>query len=140
MLVLARRLNERILIPCIRAAVRVVSIHNGQVRLGVEAPPEVAVFREEIYSGRPPAAAAAASDGAAHPARPHHPLRARLNDVGLGLARLCRRLRGQLPPDALAALKKVRDEFDALAEKVRPLLTAADPAALPVEPAACAQL
>lgn len=57
MLVLSRRLNEKLLIPCIRTVIQVLSIQGGQVRLGVDAPSEVAVFREEIYQRtRPPVA------------------------------------------------------------------------------------
>jgi carbon storage regulator CsrA len=40
MLVLARRLNERILFPCIQAAIEVVAVRGSVVRLGIEAPPE----------------------------------------------------------------------------------------------------
>ena len=47
MLVLARRLNERIVIPSIQAAIQVVGIQGGIVRLGFEAPTDVKVFREE---------------------------------------------------------------------------------------------
>ena len=140
MLVLARRLNERLLIPCIRAAIRVVSIQNGQVRLGVEAPSEVAVFREEIYSGVPAPAEAEAPDAAAKLRRLQQLLRNRLGNVGRGLTQLCRQLGDRLPPAAVAALDQVCGEFDALAEKVRPLVMAAEPPAAPLEPAACAQL
>ena len=48
MLVLSRKLGERILIGD-RIVVTVVRLDRGQVRLGIEAPPEIAVFREEIY-------------------------------------------------------------------------------------------
>jgi carbon storage regulator len=47
MLVLSRRLGERIMIGD-RIVVTVVRLDNGHVRLGVEAPREMAVFREEI--------------------------------------------------------------------------------------------
>ena len=47
MLVLSRKLGERIVIGD-RIVVTVVKLDNGQVRLGIEAPREIAVFREEI--------------------------------------------------------------------------------------------
>src|SRR4051794_366078 len=47
MLVLSRKLGEKIVIGD-RIVVTVVKLDNGQVRLGIEAPREVAVFREEI--------------------------------------------------------------------------------------------
>jgi carbon storage regulator len=47
MLVLSRRFGERIIIGE-RIVVTVVKLDRGQVRLGIEAPREIAVFREEI--------------------------------------------------------------------------------------------
>jgi carbon storage regulator len=47
MLVLARKLGERIMIGD-RIVVTVVKLDQARVRLGVEAPREVPVFREEI--------------------------------------------------------------------------------------------
>ena len=48
MLVLSRRLNEKLLFPDIGTAVQVLSVKGSTVRLGIEAPPEVTVLREEI--------------------------------------------------------------------------------------------
>jgi two-component system, OmpR family, response regulator len=48
MLVLSRRLNETLLFPGIDASIRVVEIKQGVVRLGIEAPREVAVLRGEL--------------------------------------------------------------------------------------------
>lgn len=47
MLVLSRKLGERIVIGD-RIVVTVVKLDHGQVRLGIEAPRKIAVFREEI--------------------------------------------------------------------------------------------
>ena len=47
MLVLSRKLGENIVIGD-RVVVTVVKLDNGQVRLGIEAPQEIGVFREEI--------------------------------------------------------------------------------------------
>src|SRR6516165_602722 len=47
MLVLSRKLGERIVIGD-RIIVTVVKLDHGQVRLGIEAPREIAVLREEI--------------------------------------------------------------------------------------------
>jgi len=46
-LVLSRKLGERILIGD-KISVTVVKIGHGGVRIGVEAPPELAVVREEL--------------------------------------------------------------------------------------------
>jgi len=47
MLVLSRKLNEKIVIDG-GIVVTVVKIDRNQVRIGIEAPGHVAVFREEI--------------------------------------------------------------------------------------------
>ena len=49
MLVLSRKVGERILIGD-RVTVTVVRITGGGVRLGIEAPPEMAVIREELQT------------------------------------------------------------------------------------------
>jgi carbon storage regulator len=55
MLVLSRKVNEKIVIDG-AIVVTVVKIEGGQVRLGIEAPAHVKVFRQEILgkAGRTP--------------------------------------------------------------------------------------
>jgi len=48
MLVLSRRLNEKVVFPALGVTVQVVSVKPGVVRLGIEAPSEVRVLREEL--------------------------------------------------------------------------------------------
>ena len=48
MLVLTRRLGEVIRVGD-NVTVRVLEVKGNQVRLGVEAPPEVRIYREEVY-------------------------------------------------------------------------------------------
>jgi carbon storage regulator len=50
MLVLSRKLNEKIVIDG-GIVVTVVKIDRNQIRLGIEAPTNVRVFREEIAGG-----------------------------------------------------------------------------------------
>ena len=132
MLVLSRRLNEKLLIPCIGTAVQVLSIHGGQVRLGVDAPPEVAVFREEIYDGE-----ALSKRPAAATERPSGMLRNRLAALALGLDRLHAQTQGQLSPGAEAALHQLGDAFDELARVLNTVLDAAAREAK--RPAGCAR-
>ena len=47
MLVLTRRINERIMIGD-HIVVTVLEVHGDQVRIGVDAPREIKVFREEV--------------------------------------------------------------------------------------------
>jgi carbon storage regulator len=51
MLVLSRKLNEKIVIDG-GIVVTVVKIDRNQIRLGIEAPVHVRVFREEIASAK----------------------------------------------------------------------------------------
>lgn len=47
MLVLSRKLDESIIIGE-NIRLTVVKIDGGQIRLGIEAPPEVAIYRQEL--------------------------------------------------------------------------------------------
>jgi carbon storage regulator len=49
MLVLSRRVGQRILFPALNVTVRVIAVQGGGVRLGIEAPPEVDILREELH-------------------------------------------------------------------------------------------
>lgn len=49
MLVLGRKVGERIVVPDFNVVVTVVSVKGGQVRLGVSAPAEVGVYRDELW-------------------------------------------------------------------------------------------
>jgi carbon storage regulator len=48
MLILSRRVNERIFIGD-NIVVSVVEVRGDQVKLGIEAPRDVKVFRQEVY-------------------------------------------------------------------------------------------
>jgi carbon storage regulator len=49
MLVLSRKLNEKIVIDG-GIVITVVKVEGGQVRLGIEAPSDVKVYREELLA------------------------------------------------------------------------------------------
>ena len=120
MLVLSRRLNEKLLIPGIRTAIQVLSIQGGQVRLGIDAPPEIAVFREEIYKCDPEESAS--DKGAAAPRdRIAALLRNRLARLALGLDRLQRQMEEKLGASARTSLDQLGDEFDELVRLVNDL-------------------
>jgi carbon storage regulator len=49
MLVLSRKLGERILVPHCELALTVLAIEGNAVRLGISAPEAVRVYREEVW-------------------------------------------------------------------------------------------
>jgi carbon storage regulator len=56
MLVLSRRIGERIVIDG-QITVKIIEVQGEKVRLGIEAPADVRVLREELLAGKTPAAA-----------------------------------------------------------------------------------
>ena len=48
MLILTRKSNQSIVIDN-QVMVKVIRIHGNQVQLGIEAPPRIKVYRQEIY-------------------------------------------------------------------------------------------
>jgi carbon storage regulator len=49
MLVLSRKVGERIAMPQCNVAVTVIAIKGKAVRLGISAPEDVPVYREEVW-------------------------------------------------------------------------------------------
>jgi carbon storage regulator CsrA len=49
MLVLSRKPGERIVVPHLELAVTVLAVEGKAVRLGIAAPEDVAVYREEVW-------------------------------------------------------------------------------------------
>ena len=49
MLVLSRKVREQICLPGLDVVVTVLEVRGGKVRLGITAPDEIAVFREELW-------------------------------------------------------------------------------------------
>jgi carbon storage regulator CsrA len=116
MLVLSRKLNEKVLFPDIQAAVQVVAIKPGVVRLGVEAPRDVAVVRAEIQGPaveKAPALKRLAGEAAGGlPRELVHLLRNRLNAAAIGLAVLRRQRQLGLSQEADATLDQTEREIE----------------------------
>jgi carbon storage regulator len=49
MLVLTRSTDERIVIGGGLIWITIVAVRDGRVRIGIDAPPEIAIHREEVY-------------------------------------------------------------------------------------------
>jgi carbon storage regulator len=57
MLVLSRKVGEQIVVPQYKVVVTVLAIKGNVIRLGISAPDDVAVYREELLTTTPPARA-----------------------------------------------------------------------------------
>jgi carbon storage regulator CsrA len=119
---------EKIIFPGINITVQVVAVKSGAVRLGIEAPPEVTVLREEVWAraetqerGVP-----LLPDCAAGPTlcQLHHLLRNWLDVAGIGLALLRRQMQPGLAEAAL-------DSFDREIGKLRQQMQSMGREALP---------
>ena len=49
MLVLSRKIGERIVLPETGVSISVLGVHGKRVRIGIEAPRTVSVHREEVW-------------------------------------------------------------------------------------------
>jgi len=121
MLVLSRRLNEKLLFPDIGTAVQVLSVKGSTVRLGIEAPPEVTVLREEIPHLRTEWAGAAPASGPAN--QNSRDLLARLVDsrlrvAGSGLDLLREHLEAGRAEDALGLVGRLAEDLRLLQRRL----------------------
>jgi carbon storage regulator CsrA len=136
-LVLARRVNEKIVLPSIRTTIGIVSLKPTLVRLGIDGPSSVTVLREEVFQrARVPAAPAPEDSAGVRLALPEGAVRDRLNTITVGLALL----RGQLPGSGAERLRglldRVEGELHALRLQVEEALEREDGALSPAVPAA----
>lgn len=114
MLVLSRRLHEKILLPSLPAAIQVVSIKPGVVRIGIEAPPEVSVLRGELT----PHEAAVPAPALAQDAPLRQLVQKRLEVIRSGLALLQREIAFDLKSDAEMTLEKLDEDVRLLQERL----------------------
>lgn len=123
MLVLTRRPKEKIVFPTIRTEVQILGMHGGQVRLGIEAPPQVSVLRDELRDAAKSWESGeiepvGGPGGAASRREFHHHIRNRLNDIGLTLGVLRCHLEKGKTDVAEESLKKVEEDFRILNEEL----------------------
>jgi len=119
MLVLSRKLKQKIVLPALNIAVQVVEFRHGQVRLGIEAPPEVTVLREEVlnrsgvWQAQTAGTPSAAADKNALPDFGQQ-LRDRLRNTGMSLGLLRLLLDAGQTEEAKATLAQIQDDFQLL--------------------------
>jgi carbon storage regulator CsrA len=118
MLVLSRRLNEKICIPHIKTTVQVVAITPGGIRLGIDAPSDVQIFREEVQDRKaqwqPPPAQADVSDLQ----QVNQMLRKRLQVNHKGLAVLRRQMQTGALEEAEQTLEHLEEDLGLLWERL----------------------
>jgi carbon storage regulator CsrA len=133
MLVISRRPKEKIVFPAIDTCIQVLGLRQGQVRLGIKAPPDLVVLREELQAPAPQGeeAPAAEQEGESAEGRHwqptaadsptvsrlrevRHALRNRLNEAGLSVALLRLHLHNGRLDDAEETLSRIEEEFRAL--------------------------
>jgi carbon storage regulator CsrA len=120
LLVLSRRLKEKLYFPGIRTVIQVVAVKGPVVRLGIEAPPQVTVLREELHGaalirrslGPPASAANCEAKGLSF----DHLLQ--FANAGLEMARLGLEA-GQIE-DVKAFLATMQQDLDRLAQQLPP--------------------
>jgi len=126
MLVLSRRTNEKIVFPGLDISVQLLSIQGNVARLGIEAPPDVKVLRDELARNLP----AGATIGPRR-ASPSHSLRNMLNKVSLSLSVFQQQWQRGLTEAANATLEKVFQALEAMGRDPSAVAAAKPPAAPP---------
>jgi carbon storage regulator CsrA len=118
MLVLSRKLHEKILLPGIDASIEVVGVKGNAVRLGIQAPVDVVVLREELRGAAPAARSEAArakdADADARLRESNHFLNNRLNAAAIGLALLRKQHEMGLVDQMGPVIARLERELDSL--------------------------
>src|SRR5438034_1239876 len=117
MLVLSRRLKEKIVLPDLGVEIQVVALKSGTVRLGIVAPPDVTVLREEVRvrdaEWRP-----AVDTARAQLQQLQTLLRNRLKISNAGLAMLRRQMQAGLDQEAEETLARIEEDLQMLRERL----------------------
>jgi two-component system, OmpR family, response regulator len=121
------------LFPGNHIAVEVVAVKGNVVRLGIQAPPDVTVLREELHDRLAEGGTAEAQRAdRALPAQLrelYSLLRNRLRVTGRGLTLSRQQLQSGLPQDAAATLEEVEDDLVSLLRRFEKEVTKASPPA-----------
>ncbi len=131
MLILARQQNERIVMPTVPATIEVVAVKSNGVRLGIDAPPEVTVLREEVLrrGDLTPGNLLALTEADAEMRlnRIKHLLGHRLKAVALGLDLARKQVTNTEDSELSALLQRMESEVHRLNRQLRALLSGSAP-------------
>jgi carbon storage regulator CsrA len=116
MLVLSRSPNDKVVFPTLDIRVEILRVAGSKVRLGIDAPPEIPVHRQEVWDrlqsrgiSHGTAKKPAANDSLDK--RLSHAMRNRLNSAALGLQLLQRQLDRGEADGAEATISKIFNEL-----------------------------
>jgi carbon storage regulator CsrA len=116
MLVLSRKENEKVLFPNLGIAFEILRIGGGKVRLGIQAPGDVSVVRNEIASEEQITEfARRLQERTRHV---NHELRNRLNSAVLGLAVVQQQLLADRADDAEQTVARLLDAVQGIDEEL----------------------
>lgn len=120
MLVLSRGRNDKVVFPTLGISVEILRISGNKVRLGIEAPRQVPVHRQEVAERIDEFAE---FDGVAEadplpPAQLSHPIRNRLHSAALNLQVLHHKLERGEVGDAEATIFKIFNDLRAIEKEV----------------------
>jgi len=125
MLVLTRRENEKIIFPALATSVEVLEVKAGRVRLGIQAPRDLQILREEVMKadGVQPEALKSGLDAFATQMlrKAKHQMRNDLNKATIGLALARRQLKAGLIENLDVTLQKIGQGFESLGVQVETL-------------------
>lgn len=113
MLVLARRVNEKIVLPGLGVTIQVLQAKPNQVKLGIEAPPNVRVLRGELHGGHAPDAALLAGEAS-------HQLANALNKLSLSVHLLEKQWENGQLTEAKATLAALKRKLEEIGEQHQP--------------------
>jgi carbon storage regulator CsrA len=138
MLVLSRRLQEKVLFPGINTAIQVVAVKGTQVRLGIEAPPGLLIVREELHKGSavPADPALSSMEGRQAGAESaesqfralRHLVRNRLNVTSVGLGLLRQQARAGLTDELERTITMMEEEMQMLRQRLESAAVKVPPA------------
>jgi carbon storage regulator CsrA len=115
MLVLSRRVTEKIVFPGLQTSVQVLGVKGSTVRLGIQAPPEVRVLREEIPDRQAEWAPAAAGPAPqSEQPRLEQLVGKRLKIAGIGLELLRGQIQAGRAEEALAIVEALAEDLQLL--------------------------
>ncbi len=119
MLVLSRRVGEQIVLPDLSVSIKILQLTSKNVRLGVEAPSNVAVLRSELTTADP-RPVRRSSPSVSESSGSNHRMRNRLNAAQLALTLLEKQFQAGMLDDAQSTLSRAMHEFAAVTSELQP--------------------